>query len=287
MRSPAVETMFMRYLLLPILAIILVFLFGLLRKKNALLDNRKVIVFALVSAIAIGLPGFIGAAGAYFSARLYFIFQLLYAGLGILYLRMLQRHISARTTRYRILTELVVSLFSLAIGIYVFSLLYNLFNPIKNGLFIATAAMPLLIPLLFHWSYQAFLEIPPEIYKVWNYLPDSPELDLEGLDFDRMMVIEVEFSRQATDEDLLKVKAKAPANVVYGDWFQKFINDYNTKFPASRIAYAGADAQTYGWIFYVKPTFFRRRRYIDPTLSITDNRIQEVKTIVCKRVINQ
>lgn len=274
----------MRYLFLPILAIVLVFAFGLLRRKNALLSNRKIILFSLTSALLLGLPGFVGLTGAYFSTTSFFIFQLLYAAMGILYVRLLLRYVSMDTTKYRGLVETVVSLFVVALGMYVFSLIYNHFHPVKNGLFIATCMLPVLIPLVFHWSYEAFLEIPPEIYKVWHYRPNGQELDLEGVDFNRLMVIEVEFSRQATDDDLLKVKAKAPANVVYGDWFQKFISDYNAKFSGSPIAYAAPDHDLYNWIFYAKPTFFRKRRYIDPDLSITDNKILEEKTIVCKRV---
>ncbi|RYD53146.1 MAG: hypothetical protein EOP52_03120 [Sphingobacteriales bacterium] len=277
----------MRYLLLPILAVVLAVLYGFLQKKNTLLSNRKAIFFVLLSALLIGLPGLIGFIGPYFTTGWFFGFQLLYLALGIVYVRALLRRISTRLTRYRLGIELLVSLGVLVLGMYVFSLLFNLLSPLKLGLWASTCTLPVLIPWLFHWSYQAFLDIPPEIYKVWHYEEAEQELDLEGLDFNRMMVLEVEFSRQATDEDLLKVKAKAPANVVYGDWFQKFINDYNSKFPANPVAYANEYGESYGWIFYIKPGFFRRRRFVDPDLSITENAIQEHKTIVCKRVRNQ
>lgn len=285
MANHPVETIFLRYLLYPFLAIIFVAIYAVLRKKNTLLENRKVIVFVLLSALITGIPGFIGLLGYNFSATFFFIYQLLYLGLGILYIRGMLRHISTKLTRYRVLTEVIISLTVVALGMYLFSLFYNMFSPLKNGLLVATSVLPLLIPLFFYWSYQAFLDIPPEIYKIWKYIAGKEELDLDGIDFNRMMVIEVEFSRNATDEDLLKVKAKAPANVVYGDWLQKFINDYNNKFSASPIAYSDHNSETYGWIFYVKPGFFSRRRYIDPELSVADNKIQEHKTIVCKRVM--
>ena len=286
MKSSAVEMLFTRYLFLPLLALVLVFLFGLIRKKNALLSNRKVILFALTSALLLGLPGLVGIAGAYFSTTSFFIFQVVYALLGILYIRLLLRYVSQDTQQYTKVVETLVSLFVVALGMYVFSLIYNYFHPVKNGLFIATCVIPLLVPLLFHWAYGAFLEIPPEVYKVWQYQPHAQELDLEGVDFNRLMVIEVEFSREATDENLLKVKAKAPAEVVYGDWFQKFISDYNSKFSGSPISFIAPDHSSYTWIFYAKPTFFRKRRYIDPDLSIAQNKIREDKTIVCKRVAN-
>lgn len=285
MGNHSVETIFLRYLLYPFLAIILVAVYAVLRKKNALLENRKVIVFVLLSALIIGVPGFIGLLGYSFSSGFFFAYQLLYLGLGILYMRAMLRHISTKLTRYRVLVEIIISLIAVALGMYLFSLFYNLFSPLKNGLLVATSVLPLLVPLLFYWSYQAFLDIPPEIYKIWKYTAGKEELDLDGIDFNRMMVLEVEFSRNAEDEDLLKVKAKAPANVQYGEWFQKFINDYNNKFSANPIAYSDSSSDIYGWIFYVKPGFFSRRRYVDPELSIADNKILEHKTIVCKRVM--
>lgn len=287
MKYNPVEMMFVRYLFYPLVAIIMVFAYAFLKKKNALLQNKKVIVFVLTAALVLGLPGFTGLAGVHFSTGIYFLCQLLYVGLGILYVRALLRHVSVKLTRYRMLMELVVSLIVVLLGMYVFSLLFNWLNPLKSGILAATCALPVLIPLVFNWSYQAFLDIPPEIYKVWRYVIGKEELDLDGLDFNRMMVLEVEFSRKVHDEELIKVKAKAPANVTYGDWFQKFINDYNFKFQESPIAHADQFNQTYGWIFYVKPSFFSRRRYIDPDLSIVDNKILEAKTIVCKRVMNE
>jgi hypothetical protein len=285
MANHSVETIFLRYLLYPFLAIILVAVYAVLRKKNALLENRKVIVFVLLSALIIGVPGIIGLLGYSFSSTFFFVYQLLYLALGILYMRAMLRHISTKLTKFRVLVEVIISLTAVALGMYVFSLLYNMFSPMKNGLLVATSVLPLLVPLLFYWSYQAFLDIPPEIYKIWKYVAGKEELDLDGIDFNRMMVLEVEFSRNAEDEDLLKVKAKAPANVVYGDWFQKFINDYNNKFSGNPIAYSDRNSETYGWIFYVKPGFFSQRRYIDPELSVADNKIHEHKTIVCKRVM--
>lgn len=279
--------MFLRYLLMPLVAIVLTFVYGILQKKNALLQNKKVIFFVLLSALILGVPGLVGLLGVNFSTSIYLCCQFLYIGLGILYIRALLRHVSVKLTKYRMLVEIVVTLIVAVLGMYVFSLLFNLFHPLKNGLLVSSCILTVIIPLLFHWSYQAFLDIPPEIYKVWRYIIGKEELDLDGLDFNRMMVLEVEFSRKVHDEELIKVKAKAPANVVYGDWFQKFINDYNFKFQESPIAHSDNFNQTYGWIFYVKPSFFSRRRYIDPDLSIIDNKILEARTIVCKRVVNQ
>jgi len=285
MQFAALDVMFMRYLFFPLMAGIMAVVYGVLRKKNALLQNRKVIVFVLLSALVLGLPGFAGLLGVNFGTGVYLAFQAMYVVLGMIFLRMLLRRVSEKATKYKRALEASVTLIVMLIAMYVFSLLFNLFDPLKGGLWAATCVVPLLVPLLFHWSYQAFLDVPPEIYKVWQYSYDRPELDLDGIDFNRLMVLEVEFSRRVMDESLVKVKAKAPAGVSYGDWFQKFINDYNFKFPENIIQPTDEYQQPYSWIFYMKPSFFRSRRYLDPDLTIADNKVQEAKTIVCKRVI--
>lgn len=285
MQFAALDVMFMRFLFFPLMAGVLAVVYGVLRKKNALLQNRKIIFFVLLSALVLGLPGFAGLLGVNFGTGVYLGFQAMYVVLGVVFLRMLLRRVSEKATKYKRGLEAVVSLIVLAIAMYVFSLLFNLFDPLDGGLWAATCAVPMVIPLLFHWSYGAFLEVPPEIFKVWQYAYDRQELDLDGIDFNRMMVLEVEFSRRVLDEGLVKVKAKAPAGVRYGDWFQKFINDYNFKFPESIIQPADEYQQPYSWIFYMKPSFFRSRRYLDPDLTVTENGVQESKTIVCKRVV--
>ncbi|WP_262714336.1 TssN family type VI secretion system protein [Mucilaginibacter metallidurans] len=70
----------------------------------------------------------------------------------------------------------------------------------------------------------------------------------------------------------------------FGQWFQKFIDDYNLKFPKSTVQYKLNNNESYKWIFYIKPSFFKQRHFIDPDLNITENRITESVTIFAKRV---
>jgi hypothetical protein len=80
------------------------------------------------------------------------------------------------------------------------------------------------------------------------------------------------------------VKAKAPRNMNFGLWFQKFIDDYNLKFPDSQIQYTFGRNEKYKWIFYIKPSFFKQRQFIDPDLDIEQNKITEKYAIHAKRV---
>jgi len=147
--------------------------------------------------------------------------------------------------------------------------------------------LPFIVPFIFYRVYVAYINIPHEIYKIWKYPVGAIEADLDGMDFSKLMVLELEFSKEPSDMDRMRVKAKAPTSLTFGDWFHKFLEDYNYKFPGSPVSYSDANGEVQGWIFYIKPSFFRRRRYIDPDLSILTNKIMEQHTIVSKRVIER
>ncbi len=70
----------------------------------------------------------------------------------------------------------------------------------------------------------------------------------------------------------------------FGVWFQKFIDDYNLKFPNSPVQYKLSSGESYRWIFYIKPSFFKQRMFIDPDLDIEQNQITEKYAIYAKRV---
>jgi len=129
------------------------------------------------------------------------------------------------------------------------------------------------------------MEIPLEVCKIWHFSHTEDLSGFEYMDYDKLMVMELEFFKQIDDNISTKVKVKAPDNLAFGTWFQKFILDYNIKTPLTPIELV--DKKTgndYGWIFYVKRSFFFPRKYIDYDLTIPDNKIREKHTIIAKRV---
>ncbi|MGY0037479.1 TssN family type VI secretion system protein [Pedobacter sp. NJ-S-72] len=107
---------------------------------------------------------------------------------------------------------------------------------------------------------------------------------MDHLDFDRMLVLELELYKNTDDPEPLRVKAKAPENIIFGNWFYKFIEDYNLKFPKSPVKYISEDNESFKWIFFIKTSFFRKNIFIDPDHDILTNRITEKVTIYAKRV---
>ncbi len=98
------------------------------------------------------------------------------------------------------------------------------------------------------------------------------------------MVLDLELSRQPADNDRMRIKAKAPAELPFGEWFKKFLDDYNAKYPNATIAFTENGGDAHGWVFYIKPSFFHRRHLIDPGVSVQENKVREYVTIISKRV---
>lgn len=173
---------------------------------------------------------------------------------------------------------------SIAIGVYLFQKTFNWFSEVNFGWWASGAISTFLVPVLFYWAFMSLLNIPHEIYKIWKY-PNVPvDINMDHLDFDNLLVLELEFYKNSNDVNPLKVKVKAPENMKFGLWFQKFVDDYNLKFAKNPIEYKSGDFDSYGWIFFVKTPIYKRNLFIDPDLEIKQNSITEKMTIHAKRV---
>jgi hypothetical protein len=61
--------------------------------------------------------------------------------------------------------------------------------------------------------------------------------------------------------------------------------EYNEKNREKPVQYLNDNQQSYQWLFHVKPQrWWQSRRYIDPSLTIRENKINENFVIVSERV---
>ncbi|MEO3405621.1 TssN family type VI secretion system protein [Mucilaginibacter sp. CAU 1740] len=278
-----VKSFFIRYLLFPIIFVAATAVMSIINKKNQVLNNKKLIVIILLTGIVLGIPGLLGFLDLQFMPWGYIICQIYYVSAGILFVWLAGRHYETELLGKKIFF-FICCLISCLLGIFLFKLGFDWLNNLKYGIWASTSVLVFLLPLIFWWTYIAFLSIPLEIYKVWQYPVYPADISMEHLDFNRLLVLEVNLYKNTDDVEPLKVKAKAPRNMNFGLWFQKFIDDYNLKFPDSPIEYLQDGGGSYRWIFYMKPSFFKRRNFIDPELDIEQNHITETYTIFAKRV---
>lgn len=288
-----IKALFLQYLLMPLLALLLVGLMVFVKKKNKIFQNKTLIIYVLVASLIIALPGIGGLAGNMFSPFWYLFAQLFYFLIGIYHVYLLDVYFKRKTNNkkdevYALLFEILLTVICMTLGGYLFFLLFNWLSPYKGYAWMAmTSIFVLLLPLIFQYTYKKFVDIPFEIYKVWHYSMKEQSNDYDQQELGRLMVVHIELTKTPSDGRLFSIKAKSPSELAFGDWMNRVVEDYNFKNPKSQIETLQENGEQFGWIFYTKPSFFHRRRYLDFEKSVAENRISEKQTVICKRVIQQ
>ncbi|MEK6512476.1 MULTISPECIES: TssN family type VI secretion system protein [Myroides] len=283
-----VKAFFLKHLLLPTIIIVLVLIVVFLKKKLSFIKPKVVILYTLISGLVLALPGFLGFSGNSFNPYWYIIASIIYLLLGIFNVnQLLKRFQNKDTAKWLTITfEVVITLICMVFGAWLFAYIFDWLSPFKGYAYIsATSVIVYIIPLLFYYTYIEFLNIPFSIYKTWTYEKNKQAVDFEGIDFNKLMVINIELTKNVTDGNRFRIKAKTlSSGVSFGDWFHKVLDDYNYKNGTSMIELYNLNGDSYSWVFYVKKSIFHFRRYIDFDLDIAENNIKENDVIVCKRV---
>lgn len=72
----------------------------------------------------------------------------------------------------------------------------------------------------------------------------------------------------------------------FGHWFQRMIDDCNLKSPSSPIVYQMTRRLLRMGVLY-QILLFKRRFYIDPDVTLAENRLKSHDVIIAKRVANE
>lgn len=289
MEVSSIKGIFFRYILVPLLAVIMMVILGVIRRNKPAIKIKVIIVYVLLCSLCLAIPGFFGFSGNLFNPYWYLISQIVYLLLGIIHVNLLHRFFKKHIQSFglSVLFESVLSITCVLLGIYLFIII---FRWISGGQgypeMSATSALIFFVPMVFYYCYIQFISIPVDIYKTWRYSSDQKPPDFEGADFDKLMVLNVELSKKLEDTNRFRIKAKTlPSGVTFGDWFYRVVDDYNHKNPKSIIHLSDEERESYYWIFYTKKSFFSFRKYIDFEDDINSNNISENEVVVCKRVI--
>lgn len=148
----------------------------------------------------------------------------------------------------------------------------------------ALAVIPFLLPFFFWESYQAWLAIPHRQYKLWHYNPLAPSPDLSRMDLNNFMVLHFWMTRRYGETLYHDFSSKAPYQMRLSDLFGIFLTDYNQLKPDQALQYLDDQGKSYGWLFYAKQPWWRRRRYFDPDRSFQDNFLRQGSIVVAQRV---
>ncbi|WP_293787906.1 TssN family type VI secretion system protein [uncultured Pedobacter sp.] len=278
-----VKSFFIRFLLFPLIFMVSTAVLSVINKKNQFLNNKKLIVSVLIIGIILAIPGFLGFLNFNFMPWGYIICCIFYILMGTVFVYLLTKYYPKDLLERKVFI-FFATLVAAILSVYLYQLAFNWLSSVNFGWFGAGSIAWFFVPLLFWWAYVSLLSIPSEIYKIWKY-PDTPlDINMDHVDFNRLLVLELELYKRSTDPEPLKVKVKAVENMNFGVWFHKFIDDYNLKFAKSPVEFRSDDQENYKWIFFIKTSFFKRNIFIDPDLDIIENGITEKMTIYAKRV---
>lgn len=284
------KSIFLRYILLPLFVIILAIVLGYLKKQLPKVKGKVIVVYVLVASFCLAIPGLLGFTGNMFNPYWYLFATLLYLGLGILQVNVLNNYVNdtEKPVWFMVLFESLITLTSMLLGGYLFYLIFNWVSPFQGyGFMAATSITIFILPLLFYYSYIQFISIPFDIYKTWSNAGEHVIVDFAKLDFKTLLVLNLELTKTITDGKKSRIDAKAPSDgISVGDWFYRLVDDYNHKYSNSPIHLFDEARTPYSWIFYTKKSIFHFRRFIDFDNTMAENNITKHSTIICKRVIN-
>lgn len=285
----AVKTIFLKYLLAPLATILLLVALVYLKKKTPSLKTKALIIYTLVCALCLGLPGFLGITGNMFNPYWYLLVMIMMLSLGILHVNLLKTFFphSNKPLWFTIVFESVLTLTCMLLGGYIFYLIYNWMSPYSGySIMAATSLFIFIVPLSFFYCYLQFINIPFDIYNTWQPIHNQVPMDFDKIRFKSVLVLNLELIKKTESQDRFSVNAKAPTDgVSFGEWFFKFVDDYNFKNPNSSIHLYQSGGDAYSWIFYTKKSLLHFRKFIDFNQTISANKLSERNTIFCKRVI--
>jgi len=132
------------------------------------------------------------------------------------------------------------------------------------------------------------MKIPePEIkHKTWVY-PDNDEIDEPSNEMQDVIAINIAVEKEPGSNKFTVIKANAPVKMNFGDFFYFVIEDYNLKNAEKPIYFANKYDQNYEWFFNMRPVWYATTRYIDPNLTIQQNKIADKKNVECHRILDK
>ena len=268
------------YVIFPVIALLAGIVAYQLNRRLKLLSTKKILLTLFVSTLTLGLPGVLGWLDYDFMPFAYIVLGVIYFILGM-YAMVVFEYLLPEKRQESYLYEIVFLVVLSIMGAALFSLLFNLCNELQYGLWACTSLLPFLLPSLYRQTYFSFLDIPLEVYKVWMY--DGDKVINPYYFDDSHEPIWIDVCKRPEDHVPNRMGARFRDDQIFGEWFQHMIEDNNHKKPEDRILYHD-DGQPFGWIFYVKPSFFLPKRYIDPNETIYRNRLKPSDIITARRV---
>lgn len=181
-------------------------------------------------------------------------------------------------------------IFSIAIMLSVVLLisLLEFFIKDKSFLFVPVllSVITFIVPLFFYYTFEAAVNIPETDFIVWEYPVlkriDPPDESAN----DNLLVIGFNISKKIFEKKTV-FRARAPENIILGELFYHFINEYNDDKSGTPIEFLDENKEPIVWWFRLKRKWYHFNKVLNPNVRIRDNFIKENAVIICEQLIRK
>jgi len=276
---------FLKYLLAPFLILIITLIMS--QFSSIKIKAKAAIIFILCFSLIAALPclfAFFNNEFIWFGL-LFSVLWYLILGVGLLYFMnsaMFQKIEIQNSAPAKVFLFLIVAI--LASWIY-----YLVFNYIAISSYAHISMLNILwlfAPIFFQESKKKYLQIPESFYEYWRVGKERKDIEYwDNIDKFRLMQVSIHIKKKSNSEFFSKFDVKIAQDVNLGNWFDKFIEDQNYRFPNDAIE-SSAEHEDKGWTFYTAkyfsfPLFIRN---LSPYQTISEGKLKNKQTIFAKRV---
>jgi hypothetical protein len=257
------------------------------RAKGSFAPYRKAtVIYLLIATFIAGIVGLMGTSFLFTTPfTTLIICQIIFLLLGFLHIRSMPRYLKWSGGDKSFWFEVLFIVVLAAFGYMAFVIVFSIFNREGYQYYLGSSVFFFIIAYFIYATFISAVSIPLKIYAKWFYPVHEEVEDPDEDKMKNMLVISFEFQKKKTDTHYTNFRAKAPADMEFGQLFYYFINDYNERHPQGKIEFLNEQANPAGWVFYKKPKWYSfNTRYIDSGKSFFINHIRENDIIVCQRV---
>jgi len=255
----------------------------------------------LLAALALGCSVFVGFFGRPELPISRYVFLATAAAcviLGILHALWVADRWRTNRNLYKELGLTLAAMAAVAVGLFLMHGLVPAFFPgaaggaAVFGWIMAATAVLLPLPWMLSWCFDAAIGFQARRYRLWYYPKEMPEIVSDRWNPDRVILANLHFKRRPHERARTTMNVRLPLEAKLGDVVYLFIEEHNkVKSPNDPIQELRRDDGSLGWLFlskrYLMPkqrSVVLSRRYLDPELTIAENRMDRYADIFFERV---
>lgn len=281
-----VFTIILKFVLIPLLMLVGMFVMSKLKKAKSLANNKRLVIFTLL----FGLIGILPAVFMGFFENDFYPYVLLATYLWFIAYGFLFVWFTNTAWYESIGFDNNVGLFifsivlSLCFGGWAHYIIFERLNSLNYHILVSLGVWCIAIPIFYKVAEDFFIRIPERVYKLWYPEHDSNVIYWETLDLRRLKEISIRFRRNPDDDVYASVDAKIPSGVSMGQWFHRFVEDHDVKFPETPIV-IDHEGESYGWGFYQRKWFGLVSKPLDFEKLTEELNLKHNSIIIAKRAV--